>query len=135
MYSYLRKRFLMNRNEYKFYKKLESAVGLEYKILPQVHFDELVTPTKDSGKRIFSFRHINQKSIDFVVCDKTTLIPLVAIELDGKSHLQQKTKDNDFEKERILKEVNLPLLRFDNDDDIDIAGIRERIYETVNLKV
>ena len=54
MYSYLRKRFLMNRNEYKFYKKLESAVGLEYKILPQVHFDELVTPTKDSGKRIFS---------------------------------------------------------------------------------
>jgi very-short-patch-repair endonuclease len=125
----------MNGNEYKFYKKLESAIGLEYKILPQVHFDELVTPTKVSGDRIFSFRHINQKSVDFVVCDKTTVVPLVAIELDGKSHLQQKTKDRDLEVERILKEVNLPLLRFGNNDEIDIIGIRERVYETVPLKV
>ena len=135
MYRYLRKRFLMNRNEYKFYKKLESAVGFEYKILPQVHFDELVIPTKGSGNRIFSFRHINQKSVDFVVCDKITLVPLIAIELDGKSHLQQKTKDRDLEVERILKEVNLPLLRFDNNNDMDIVGIRNRICETVPPKV
>lgn len=124
----------MNGNEYKFYKKLDSAVGLEYKILPQVHFDELVTPTKVSGDRIFSFRHINQKSVDFVVCNKTTLVPLVAIELDGKSHLKQMTKDRDVEVERILKEVNLPLLRFDNNNDMDIIGIRERIIETISFK-
>lgn len=134
MYSYLRKRFLMNGNEYKFYKKLESAIGFEYKILPQVHFDELVTPAKGSGNRIFSFRHINQKSVDFVVCNKTTLVPLIAIELDGKSHLQQKTKDRDLEVERILKEVNLPLLRFDNNDDIDTVGIKEKIIETISFK-
>lgn len=124
----------MNGNEYKFYKKLDSAIGLEYRILPQVHFDELVTPTKVSGDRIFSFRHINQKSVDFVVCNKTTLVPLMAIELDGKSHLQQKTKDRDLEVERILKEVNLPLLRFDNDDNVSIEDIRDKIDKLLSLE-
>ena len=102
-YKYFPKRWIMNRNEHDFYKVLSSLLDSKYVVIPQVHLDELVV-TASVGKKnkLFSFRHIDQKSVDFVVCDKTTLVPLVAIELDGKSHLQQKTKDRDLEVERIL---------------------------------
>jgi len=35
-----------------------------------------------------AFRRINGKSVDFVICDKAYIKPLLAIELDGKKVLE-----------------------------------------------
>ena len=114
-YFYLPKRFIMNRNEYKFFRILNLALGYKYSIIPQVHLDELARPETRGESRIFSLRHINQKSVDFVICNKNSMHPLLAIELDGDSHKRKNYIDRDAEVVRILEEAKIPLKRFNND--------------------
>jgi len=131
-FNYLPKWCIMNRNESRFFKILELAVGYKYFILPQVHLDELIKPYSSKNSRIFSFRHINQKSVDFVICTKDTLHPLLAIELDGSSHNTEKSITRDKEVERILQEVHVPLKRFRNDEDINSIHLQKLIDQTIN---
>lgn len=126
-FSYLPKRFIMNRNEYFFYKLLSGAVGFQHIVIPQVHLDELAKPHTDKKSRIYSFRHINQKSVDFVICNIAGMHPILAIELDGNSHSRKDTIDRDKEVERILEEVHIPLLRFPNDHKLTVLDLREKI--------
>ena len=131
-YFYLPKRFIMNRNEYKFFQLLNNAFDNKYSIIPQVHLDKLVKPASKGKFRIFSLRHINQKSVDFVICTKNGMRPLLAIELDGASHSQKKSIDRDLEVERILKEANIPLKRFNNNDHFNSAELEKSILEIIN---
>ena len=130
MFRYLPKKFLMNHNEFMFYKKLDEALGSQYKIIPQVHLDELAQP-KRSSWRIFSFRHINQKSVDFALCDKKTFAPVIAIELDGDSHLEKAIQERDIEVGRILQEVDMPLVRFSIKENNGSDEIKKRILEKI----
>lgn len=54
---------------------------------------------------------LNEKSVDFVLCDKEDVRILLAIELDDKSHDEVKRTERDQVVEAILKEAELPLLR------------------------
>ena len=132
-YSYIPKRFIMNRNEYAFYKLLLMSVGYKQCVIPQVHLDELVKPRTSKQSRIFSFRHINQKSVDFVVCNTAGMHPVVAIELDGSSHSKDNTIARDAEVERILEQVRIPLLRFKNDEKVSIEELQKKIEDASSL--
>ena len=130
LYHYFPKTFIMNPEEYRFFKVFKELLGVNYIIIPQVHLDDLVKPM--SGRsRIFSFRHINQKSVDFVICNPTSMSPKTAIEIDGISHSNERTKDRDEEVERILREAGLPLIRFKNGDHTDKDLISKKLTETL----
>ncbi len=130
-YRYLPKRFIMNKNEYRLFKLLSDALAnTNYYIVPQVHLDELVRPF-NTADRVYSFRHINQKSVDFVICDKKGMVPLLAIELDGNSHNNLSTQDRDAEVTRILKEIGLKFIRFNNTDLLQPAIVIGKINEII----
>jgi very-short-patch-repair endonuclease len=73
-----------------------------------------VYPKNTRKDRLFAFRHINQKSLDFVACDKKYIRPLFAIELDDKTHNQPKRIERDKEVERILHGAGIPLIQIEN---------------------
>ena len=50
------------------------------------------------------------KRQDFLVCDNLSLKPLVAIELDDKSHQQSNRVQRDAFVDEVFKAANLPLL-------------------------
>lgn len=75
--------------------------------------------------------HINRKSVDFVLCDKSYISPKLAIELDDKSHQQEDRKTRDQELERILAEAGIPLLRLENHGSFDSAAIQKQIQEKI----
>lgn len=110
----------MNKNEYFLYKLLIQAVEGKYTVIPQVHLDELVKPDSNLKDWIYSLRHINQKSVDFVICKIGGMHPLLAIELDGDSHLKEETVKRDQEVERILMEAKVPLVRFKNNHNLTV---------------
>ena len=85
-YEYLRKVCIMTDAERECFHALVSEMGLDYHFFPQVHLDAIVQPTNTRNGRFYAFRHINQKSVDFVACDKQQLRPLFAVELDDKTH-------------------------------------------------
>ncbi len=134
LYNYKRKDFLISRPEHEFFDILVEVVGNQYYVFPQVHLDAIVYPQKYSGKRVFPFRHINQKSVDFVICDKAYIKPLLAIELDDRTHEREDRKERDVEVERILREAEFPLLRVGNSGHFDKEEIKRLVSEKLSKK-
>ena len=113
IYSYGRKDFLMTKAENDFFNVLKVLLQDRYQIFPQVHLTALLDEKKVKGQNWkAAFRHINGKSVDFVVCDKTYARPLLAIELDDFSHDAEDRRSRDAEVERIFDNAHMPLLRF-----------------------
>lgn len=113
-YKYKRKDFFMSRAEHECYDALIVAVGEKYRIFPQVHLSSILDSKIAGQNWNGAFRHINQKSVDFVLCDKEYISPKLVIELDDQTHNKQNRKDRDLEVERILADVGLPILRLKN---------------------
>ncbi len=114
IYEYGRKDFLMTRAERECYDALVAEMGAVYSFFPQIHLDALVVPKSAPKSRLYAFRHINQKSVDFVACDKKEFRPVFAIELDDKTHSQSERITRDKEVERILHGARIPLIRIKN---------------------
>lgn len=104
----------MTRAEHECYDALMEAVGDRYYIFPQAHLPTFVDVRVVGQNWKGAFRHIDEKSVDFVLCDKAYLAPKLAIELDDYTHARPERQERDKEVERILKMAELPLLRLEN---------------------
>lgn len=117
----------MTPTELKFFEVLLAAVGNKYHIFPQIHFDAILN-NKIVGQHWFgAFRHINQKSVDFLICDLKTTKPLLAIELDDKTHILGGRQARDFEERRIFEIAGLPLLRKKPRENYDVSELTQEI--------
>lgn len=103
----------MTKTEEEFFFLLSDAVADRYYVFPQIHLSALLDHRVSGQNPTYAFRHINQKSVDYVLCDKTTLRPVYAIELDDYTHRLHKDRfDRDMEVERIFAAANVLLVRF-----------------------
>lgn len=103
-------KYLLSSNEYNFYKELKIyADEKDLLICPKVGLKDLFE-VKGTKNYMTYFNKINKKHIDFLVCDNN-LKPKYAIELDDKSHEQEKSVENDKFKNAIFTQANIPLIR------------------------
>jgi very-short-patch-repair endonuclease len=116
IYSYTAKSSLMSKTESDFFVKLERAVSERYYVFPQVHLSAILDHRVKGQEWKYAFRHINGKSVDYVLCSRATLKPTYAIELDDYTHDKPDRRERDSEVERIFEAANLPLVRFRNKD-------------------
>lgn len=123
-YKYSAKYSLMTKTESDFFIKLDRVVSERYFVFPQVHLSSLLDHRIKGQEWTYAFRHISGKSVDYVLCDRQTLQPTYAIELDDYTHDQTDRKKRDAEVERIFDEANLPLVRFRNKDVSDAEIIQ-----------
>lgn len=131
-YDYKRRNWFLTKAEHEFYKALVQAVGQDYVIFAQVHLPTLLDNKVVGQNWNAAFRHISQKSVDFVLCDKAYISPKLAIELDDKSHDRPDRQDRDIEVERILKGVGMPLLRIQNHGTFNPQELSQKIQATLN---
>jgi len=94
------RRSVMTNAERDFFRVVEKVVGDKYYLFPQVRLNSLVEFKKDYFERKAFFSLIN-KSVDYVICDKSSLKTLLVIELDDFSHQNDERKKRD----RYLDEV------------------------------
>lgn len=128
-YTYKRKDFLMSRPEHEFFDILMDVLEGQCYVFPQIHLPNILNNKIVGQNWRGSFRHIDEKSVDFVICDKKYIKPLLAIELDDRTHSQNNRKDRDKEVERILSEANMPLLRFGNNGHFNKEEIKRLVLE------
>ena len=129
LYKYTRKDFLISRPEHEFFDILVELVGGQYHIFTQVHLPTVLEHKVVGQNWKGAFSHINGKSVDFVLCDKAYIKPLLAIELDDKSHERLDRIERDSEVERMLQEAGVPLVRFANHGTFDKEEIKKQILE------
>jgi len=131
-FEYRRKDCVMTNAERECYHALVSEMGPDYYFFPQMHLDAIVQPTDARKDRFYAFRHINQKPVDFVACDKKQLRPLFAIELDDKTHNQPKRMARDREVERILRGAGIALIRIENRGRFDPKELASRVQKGID---
>ena len=132
-YDYKRRGFFLTRAEHECYDALVAAVGSEYLVFAQVHLPTLVDNKVKGQNWRAAFRHINGKSVDFVLCDKAYISPKLAIELDDKTHERPERQERDREVERILREAGMPLLRLDNHGRFNASELAQKIKEVLAI--
>lgn len=132
-YAYTAKNSIMTLSEMDFFWKLSKIVDDRYFIFPQVHLSSLLDHhiVGQDWKR--AFYHINAKSVDYVLCSKTTLQPIYAIELDDSSHDRADRVSRDIEVERIFDEANVPLVRFRDYKNLSPADIAHALADARKL--
>lgn len=113
-YKYVRKTYIMTKTEASFYKRLQRAVNGKYIVFPQIHLSSLASNVTPGKYHKAGFQRINRRSVDYILADINTLQAVYAIELDDKTHDTQKGRAVDALKEEILKQIQIPLVRFRN---------------------
>ena len=128
-YHYKKRDFFLSRAEHECYDALVAAIGNEYLVFAQVHLPTLIDNKVVGQNWRAAFRHISEKSVDFVLCDKAYISAKLAIELDDKTHERPERQERDREVERILQEAGVPLLRLENHGHFNTGELALKIKE------
>ena len=110
---YKKKDYFFTAAERSFYQVLLSVLaGQDVHVYAKMRVaDLLYLPAKTAERQSYQNR-IQSKHIDFLICDKKNIVPLVAIELDDSSHSRPDRVNRDRFLEKAFADAGLPLLRF-----------------------
>jgi hypothetical protein len=125
-YRYYAKPYLMTTRENEFFKLLNDIFGAKWFVIPQVHLSSLLNHKVKGQNWNGAFRHINGKSVDYVLVGKESYKIICAIELDDSTHSRADRIERDNEINRIFHEAKIPLARigkFENMSRQEIVGV------------
>jgi hypothetical protein len=78
------------------------------------------------------FQKIAAMHVDVVLCEKQTMRPVLAIELDDRSHQFFRRRSADSWKAELLRGCRIPLLRQKCQTAYDLAAIRTAIQNAIS---
>ncbi len=114
---------VMEKSEEVFYLELLKQLPDGFYVFPKMRVADIIETT--SGRGYYSHRNeILPKHIDFLICN-SFFHPILAIELNGSSHMRNDRKDSDKEKKEIFEFIELPLefVNVGTNFDYDISGL------------
>ncbi|SFM44782.1 DUF2726 domain-containing protein [Nitrosomonas communis] len=131
---YYHTKVLFTPAERSFFGVLSKAVSNQYLVFGKVRIADVVGIKKASNKSVkqIAFNQIACKHFDYVLCTKDTLSVVAVIELDDKSHLEEKTIHRDSFVENICRNANLTLIRFSVKTSYQIPAIKNKIMVSLN---
>ena len=107
---YRRRDYLLTAAERSFYEVLCNVTESELHVFPKVRLADLVWMPKGTANRQAHFNRIQSKHVDFVLCDREKLAPVLVIELDDASHEEASRRDRDTFVDTALIAAGLPIL-------------------------
>lgn len=119
-------RAVFTPTEHRFFLTLVSVCKNKFYIIPKMGLWALVDHRDD----ITSWNKISKKHLDFTLCEPETMEPMLVIELDDPSHRKAKAKKRDAEKDEILAEVGVPILRIFVANKYNEEELKEKIRRT-----
>ncbi len=130
-YSYQSKQWFMSKSEHDTFDALVQSIGNDYHIFPQVKLDKILDWKGNGKSTMYAMRHINQKSVDYLLCDKKYINPRLAIELDDSTHERNDRQERDAEVQAIFKEAKFPLLRITRSDIASIESLKQKVTSAI----
>ncbi|HOX10815.1 MAG TPA: DUF2726 domain-containing protein [Candidatus Moranbacteria bacterium] len=109
-WPYLKKDSLLTEAERKFYLVLLETIGNDYLIFSKVRMADLLYLPKMNNSQYYHYQNkIQSKHVDFLICDKENIKPLLVVELDDSSHLKIDRILRDELVNEIFKNAKLPI--------------------------
>jgi len=124
---------LFTKAELKFYYVLRGiCYDLDLELFAKVRLADLV---KVVNKKYYMkyFGKIKSKHIDYVICDRKTLEPLICIELDDNSHRRKDRVERDQFVDTILNHVGYEVIRIKVAYSYNKASIKKQIMDAMKV--
>lgn len=116
------KALLLTKNEWHFYKEKLKPLADKYnlQVLTKVRMEDIVGVKKslDKKERASARGKVRARHFDFVLTNQDLKV-LMVIELDDRSHENEKAKKNDNFKDEVLKQIDLPYIRTKRNGDFE----------------
>lgn len=109
-FAYRLTQSLLTASEAAFYVALVAAAGRRYVVWPKVRLADLCQGL-DRWADMAAFNRVSSKHVDFVLCDATTFRPVLAIELDDRSHRRADRRNRDVLVDQIFRTMGLGVYR------------------------
>src|SRR5439155_23580098 len=100
---------LLSPAELDFYNVLKMATRDQFVILLKVGLSDLCEVT-DRHVNQAAFNRVQSKHVDFVLCDRVTFAPVVAIELDDSTHYRRERADRDAFVNQLFRGIGVALI-------------------------
>ncbi len=110
LYPYKLTQALLTPSEAAFYSALLLAAGRRYVVFAKVRLADLCQDL-DRWADTRAFNKVSSKHVDFVLCDPTTFRPVLAVELDDRSHLRANRRSRDALVDGIFRTMGLGVYR------------------------
>jgi len=131
---YKKRNSILTFRERIFFSSLKKAVSSEYLIMAKVRMGDVVWLENEPKDRK---QHVNKtlcKHVDFLLCSRFRLIPVLVIEVDDPSHQWEGRAENDRFKDETFASVGLPILRVKMQDRYDVESLSRQIQELIHSK-
>jgi len=96
--------------------------GERFHVFPQIRIETFIKSLEWSGRT-----KINKKSVDFLLCDRRTASPVLAVELDGASHAGAARRNRDLWVDKMFQSAGMAIVHINASDLKYPARIREMI--------
>ena len=126
-WPYLRKNYLLSVAEKKFYFIVLEILENEYLLFAKVRISDLVYLPKYQTEKRHYWNKIQSKHVDFLICSKENVRPLLVIELDDSSHLKDDRILRDEFVDEIFKDADLPILHIKNSYNYNFEELQNEI--------
>ena len=133
-WPYKKKNYFFNQSERKFYYTLSDILGDKYFLFSKVRILDLLYLPKYQQNSYLYRNKIQSKHIDFLVCDKQNIKPLLIIELDGNSHLRKDRIERDKFVNEIFRDAGLPIIHIKVSDSNDKPYLFDIIGKEIELE-
>lgn len=128
---YRRKDYLLSQAERSLFGVLAEAVGDHYLIFAKVRLADLVWLPKGTESRQGHFNRVQSKHVDFVICDRAAIRPLLCVELDDASHVQASRQTRDEFVDSALRAAGLPIIRIRAAKAYNMLELRSQIEKAI----
>lgn len=132
--EYRKNKSLLTYRERVLYRALRKANDNTFLIMSKVRMGDFIYLANEPKDRKFHNNQILCKHVDFLLCDKGTLEPLLVVELDDSSHRKEDHVERDKFKDATFTAVGLPFLRVELQEDYDSRQLWENIKEKIGDK-
>lgn len=135
-FPYIKLDALFTPAERSFFGLLKQEYGNDYEVLGKVRVADVLTPIKGMARGEWqrAFNKISAKHFDFLLCSKSDLSVLCAIELNDSSHDTKKRKKRDAFLESACGAADLPLIQIKAQKAYTISDIRKTISPFLNKR-
>lgn len=118
-----KKKLLLTKNEWNFYKGISQICSeRNLHIIAKVRLADLVEIDEELDKKQWQtyFNKIQNKHIDFVLCNPANLKVIALVELDDKSHNRQNRIERDNFINKLCQKVGYKLIRVKRAEELKI---------------
>lgn len=127
-FPFRRKDYLLSVAERNFFGVLEQvATEMGFYLFVKVRLEDLLWLPSGTESR-FAFRNrVKSRHVDFVLCEKKDIRPLLVLELDDSSHQRQDRMERDEMVDKILHDAGLPVLHVRTKSFYEASSVQEEI--------